>query len=151
MSMLNVLKTKKLENENERIDIQKDLTACNKLMFELRDYYWRSLKVGSRHNGYKYWVINGLNYFRHHRLSHYLWKTKRRLKSLQIKKDDFHKYLRDTKNNISILKGDENQINNLNLSLKNLESSYEKITDLFEDEYLNYLKDKKINKELKEK
>ena len=148
MSMLDVLKTKKLENEDERIDIQKDLASCNKLMFELKDYYWRSLKLGSKHNGYKYWVMNGLDYFRHHRLSHYLWKTKRRLKSLQIKKDDFHKNLDEIKNNISNLKIDKNKVDNLNLSLKNLESSYEKITDLFGDEYLNYLKDKKINKDL---
>jgi hypothetical protein len=148
--MLDVLKTKKLENENERIDIQKDLLVCNKLMFELRNYYRRSLKSGSKHNGYKYWVMNGLNYFRNYKLSNYLWKTKRRLKSLQIKKDDFYKSLEDIKNIISSLKENKNQIKNLNLYLKNLESSYEKITSLFEDEYLNSLKDKKINEDLEE-
>jgi len=148
--MLDVLKTKKLENENERIDIQKDLSACNKLMFELRNYYRRSIKSESKHNGYKYWVINGLNYFKDYKLSSYLWKTKRRLKSLQIKKDDFYKSLEDIKNIISSLKENENQIKNLNLHLKDLESSYEKITSLFEDEYLNSLKDKKINEYIEE-
>ena len=148
--MLDVLKTKKLENENERIDIQKDLSVCNKLMFELRNYYRRSIKSESKHNGYKYWVINGLNYFKDYKLSSYLWKTKRRLKSLQIKKDDFYKSLEDIKNIISSLKENENQIKNLNLHLKDLESSYKKITSLFEDEYLNSLKDKKINEYIEE-